>query len=761
MKYSSLFALIFLTFFEKGNAAPDLTLESVAPEITIRSGDRADFPFQIRNTVGEERAWTARVLDENGGSASLEDALAAFVDNGPAILATLPERSLFEGGVSGTQIEEGSEAANSPFRGGNILSTDLGGPLEYSDQVVTSSPELGPQGRYFSFKLPGLFLFGGDFDGPETFTVTSLLTSNAEATRRHFDFTHGGRNWRAFVSSRNGSSRPSVNELFLIDTTFARVNAPDFNPRQLSLQFSGKRRIFFATFATPLRVDTDQAWFEALTARMMKLLPASPLGTTVNPASGSLAAGAVGDADLAVDAFGMIPGIYNLQLSVEPPVDGAEAMTVPFILRVEEPAIRLSATKIERSGILGMGSPDTVALATESTTGGFFESWTARLIDADPSMSLQNASGFVGDPVIVRFDPNQATRSEDFRTLLEIEYVESGTARYQVELSYAVGSLEVVKMAPDPTRPVVYALSRTRFEGIGNLVVVDPYSGELLKTIRIGGRPSDLAISPDGQAIYVINSAEMTISQIDPIDLELVRTVAVPGEKWRSVSSDDPATLEAGNNGRIYYTDTSRGAPLRVLDFESASVIETLEPFNQPGDPTFSRYGELFLDPIAEKLFFAGAGSNQRVMIGALDIADEGLSPASVQAADANVNFLDNFPEIHADLNGDQFFLDRYVFPRPGMPGSDPLADNTIIDISAYGDLAVSRDGVFDVRNGQQLATLPGNVFHAVFSPDQTGLLLYRFIGPTRFSFFPLPEEIRPPSVAIRPEPSDGGFLDV
>ena len=230
MKNQFFLTLIFLTTFEIADAAPDFTLESVAPEITIRSGDRASFPFQIRNTAGEERSWRTRVLAENGGSASLEDALAAFVDNGPSILSTLPERSLFEGGVSGTQIEVGPDVSNSPFEGGNILSTNLGGPLEYSDQVVTSSPELGPEGRHFTLKLPGLFLFGGDFDGPETLTVTSRFASNAEATRRHFDFTHAGRNWRAFVSSRNGSDRPSVNELFLIDTTFARVNAPDFNP---------------------------------------------------------------------------------------------------------------------------------------------------------------------------------------------------------------------------------------------------------------------------------------------------------------------------------------------------------------------------------------------------------------------------------------------------------------------------------------------------------------------------------------------------
>ena len=58
---------------------------------------------------------------------------------------------------------------------------------------------------------------------------------------------------------------------------------------------------------------------------------------------------------------------------------------------------------------------------------------------------------------------------------------------------------------------------RDRFvtlNGEGTVVKVDAESGEVLETVRTGDAPRSMAISSDGEALYVVNYNSDTLSKI-------------------------------------------------------------------------------------------------------------------------------------------------------------------------------------------------------------------------------------------------------
>lgn len=68
----------------------------------------------------------------------------------------------------------------------------------------------------------------------------------------------------------------------------------------------------------------------------------------------------------------------------------------------------------------------------------------------------------------------------------------------------------------DAARSKLYATVNSEFRGVGNsLVVIDPQTGSIEKSIELGGESSQLAMSRDGKALYVVLNGLNSISRID------------------------------------------------------------------------------------------------------------------------------------------------------------------------------------------------------------------------------------------------------
>ena len=65
--------------------------------------------------------------------------------------------------------------------------------------------------------------------------------------------------------------------------------------------------------------------------------------------------------------------------------------------------------------------------------------------------------------------------------------------------------------------------------GSDHISVVDPASGQVVRTVKTGLAAHNLFISPDGKSLYVSNRVSGTISELDPTTLAVRRSFSVPG----------------------------------------------------------------------------------------------------------------------------------------------------------------------------------------------------------------------------------------
>ncbi|NNE45319.1 MAG: choice-of-anchor D domain-containing protein [Rhodothermales bacterium] len=188
------------------------------------------------------------------GLPSLEIALDSL-DNGSSVVESLiPDMARFDGGFDGTSIDH--PAGYGMFEEGNILSTDLGGPIPYSDRRIVNNSALGESGRYFTLKSDGMFVLAADLDGVSSFHVAGQIWSYAT----HVDgvvlqTVSRGVRYAAFVKRvyrEDGGSSPSVNHIIIVAEPEGATHSFPTDPRNdghVVDGIGGSARIYFLLFS--------------------------------------------------------------------------------------------------------------------------------------------------------------------------------------------------------------------------------------------------------------------------------------------------------------------------------------------------------------------------------------------------------------------------------------------------------------------------------------------------------------------------------
>jgi len=86
-----------------------------------------------------------------------------------------------------------------------------------------------------------------------------------------------------------------------------------------------------------------------------------------------------------------------------------------------------------------------------------------------------------------------------------------------------------ISLTPDSSKAyVVNPADQSSFGETGNTVsVVDIINNTLIATVRVGSRPIDLAIRPDGAQVFVVNYFSNTVSVIDTLTNLVTATLNV------------------------------------------------------------------------------------------------------------------------------------------------------------------------------------------------------------------------------------------
>jgi YVTN family beta-propeller protein len=122
--------------------------------------------------------------------------------------------------------------------------------------------------------------------------------------------------------------------------------------------------------------------------------------------------------------------------------------------------------------------------------------------------------------------------------------------------------------ATDGVAPVVVDAS-TGIVNNGTVSVVDAASGKILANIEVGLHPSAMAVSPDGQYLYVANANSDTISVIETASERMVRTLDLRPFAGAPLGSV-PNALAIAADGRTLYAANGGNNAIAVLDLQDA-----------------------------------------------------------------------------------------------------------------------------------------------------------------------------------------------
>lgn len=223
------------------------------------------------------------LLTANASIQSLEVVLSSINANSAAILATVPTPSGFTDGVTGTSIGDG---CSDMYDTGNILGTNLGGTLAYSDNVVISSAAMGTNGRYFTRKIgsaacgssPSMFFWAGDINGLTSLNISGNLGADGSGTQQLSTFTvsANGITYTALLKRVFGAGDPSVNQIFLIpqpNTAAQAMGTTTDNNQHDITSLGGVTRFYYVLYAGASGALINDVQAQAIAQSIVNAIP--------------------------------------------------------------------------------------------------------------------------------------------------------------------------------------------------------------------------------------------------------------------------------------------------------------------------------------------------------------------------------------------------------------------------------------------------------------------------------------------------------
>lgn len=284
-----------------------------------------------------------------------------------------------------------------------------------------------------------------------------------------------------------------------------------------------------------------------------------------------------------------------------------------------------------------VGSP--VPLQQLALTAGAPLAWTATT--STPWISLQTSSG--STPASLGFNINLAGLSTGLKS--GSITLQAGGETFTVPVNLRVLALNLTKLVPHPTRPVVYGINTAAAgEGFSHLLEIDAATANILRSMPVGFSPTDADIDPSGSRLYVTNWGYSQTRVIDlgawqelaPLNLgtdiyklEVAsggRLVTEGEDQWISLDLWSSAGTKLANafsvregdgevdpTGNIYYhcDNNISNAHVTKYDISGSSFVQLAE------SPQFGGYGSrnLILSKDGSRLFWAGRAMNSGLQV--------------------------------------------------------------------------------------------------------------------------------------------------
>jgi len=296
-------------------------------------------------------------------------------------------------------------------------------------------------------------------------------------------------------------------------------------------------------------------------------------------------------------------------------------------------------------------------------------------------------------------------------------------ANASAQTTISLPGRSINKLRPDYLRPRVYALNQANGSVSGTLLALNPTNGAILGEIPVNLNPTDMAITPAGEAMYVINAGSRTISKVDLNSFAVVseKTISTPN----TYSLANPLYVVAGQSGKLYYTDGAWGPEIYFFDFDAGTSVLALDT---GGNQDFGA-GGIALNRSGNALYawrqYGWSAGNINSWVTRYNASvSSNLTPLQ-----------DSFTSGRRDPFDTPVFLDgaeRWVFNKQQMFLAtnvtvlvNQFTDN-IYGISLDGSIAFGPTEVFNTVNGNTITNLPFATTVQTLSGDQKKLFRYQ-----------------------------------
>jgi hypothetical protein len=327
----------------RGALLPRAQVSPTAVDATVSFGNSETAALTVSNIGSARLSWMA--YPEYG---SLEDVRAVLDAGYASITALVPNLYLFPGGDSGTALYDPNLGSTS--QGFNWISTDLGPWLdglfpafEYTGGEIRASDGLGPGGRYFTRKYPGLFVFAADMNGVNTFNVYGYLNVPVSRiiTRGTFVTSEDGISYDGHYKQTSGGTQPSLNHLLVTaDDPNVIHDTLDSYPgfeRDVLLNTDRVTRLIYLVYMSDNGVMTDIATAQAILDTLLAVIHPHPAWLIPSPPQGGTDPGLSSGIQLGLGGSSLGAGSYLARMILRSNDPIEPVVQIPVRLTVQEP----------------------------------------------------------------------------------------------------------------------------------------------------------------------------------------------------------------------------------------------------------------------------------------------------------------------------------------------------------------------------------------------------------------------------------------
>ncbi len=286
------------------------------------------------------------------------------------------------------------------------------------------------------------------------------------------------------------------------------------------------------------------------------------------------------------------------------------------------------------------------------------------------------------------------------------------------QVTVSLAGRTINKLLPDYQRPYVYALNAASGANPGTLVKLNSTNGAIQGEISLNLNPTDMAMSPGGDSLYVINAGSRTISRVDLGTFTTVAEKAITTPN--TYNSANALHLVVGRSNLVYFTDGGWAPNITTFNYAAGTNVTVYDDGNGAGGLAITSDGKTLF---RWRQYGWGAGNVNSWVTRYDTLTNVNLTPLE-----------DSFTSWRRDPFDTPILLDaaaRWVFNKQQMFS----ATNVSVLLNQFGDniYALSLDGsvafgptqVYNTQSGATLTNFPVNTGVQTLSGDQKKLFRY------------------------------------